>query len=266
MSEREEDKRTSTEPDGAETESGLFDNVALDTTTPDKGTQKTQKTVENLPPLEERYKQSTSEAIKLKKLADNLKEENESVQKQIESYKTFDPFIKALNEDPDFAKHALAYFDKEKESLVLDEGFDADELSNPNSKSRKIFNDAVAQKVREELKAFQQASMKDNAISDMKRNFLARHPDKSESYLKELEKKAQKIPFDYEAMEYLVNRDSERNKIAEEARKDIDNQISLVGRIPRSLTGIESNPNKPSETDQLFAKIKAAVDKTSPLG
>jgi len=269
------------------TESQLFENVTLD---PPKPKVKQEKPAQNralqmnIPDAEltteelavrykTRYTESTKGALQLKEERDAAREEAEEVKRQLESVEDVKPFIERVKTDPDFAKHMLKYFNESDTSVepAEFEGFDADELSDPNSKSHQIFKKAVkaeAEKiVDDKLNDFNLKKTKQENVDKMRQKYLIKHPDKDESYLDELESRARKVPWDYDIMEQLVDRDKERNKIAKQVRDDIDKQVDTVNQIPSTLSNVSNTPEeKPSEKDKLFATIKATVDKTNPLG
>ena len=213
-------------------------------------------------PYKKRYSDSTREAQRLKAEA----EEGEKL-------KPYKSLINVMEQDAELVDMVRNYLDKGtkpdmKQSLDLGDDFvfDMDEaISDPNSQSAKVFSTLVdkraEQKVNDRINAeraqAQQAAQK-RTLQQQARQFVeANNMNKDE--FAELNSWAQNHKLSWEDINYLKNRDKANNKIANNSKQQVLDQMKNVQSVPvtASSSGGESAGDI-NHNDAIFNLIQKA--------
>ena len=215
---------------------------------------------DNLPPLDERYKKSSEEGIRLAK---DLKAEKEAREKeelkmkefegQLGEYKDFTPFIDALQKDPKLVEHITSYCQPNEEELQ-----DLD-LTDPKEVD-KLVEKRAREIIRDELATFKQSSQKESAMEAHKTDFLGKHPEMSRDDVDGLIKWSKDNPMTLEHLFMLKNPDQISKKVAEATRTDLAEQQRKISDTPASLATANSEGKPASPVDELFNAMKSRID------
>jgi hypothetical protein len=212
------------------------------------------------------------EVENLKKRYSDSSREAQNLKAQLNQLKPFVPVLDAMKQDSGLVSHVRQYFEKGgavsqnvKEQLKLDEDFefDPDEMvSNPNSDSRKVFdnmvNNIVNKKADELINMQQQAHVQETQNQNTKiaaAQFMKKHGmtgDEFKAFTQEAQQKmnAQGITFD--DMYMLVNQGKVNQNVANATKNDMLNQMKTVRDIPVSASSA-NNAGKPvSQNDAVF--------------
>jgi len=239
-------------------ENPVVEPAEIDVPTIPKGT--TSEETPKLPPLEERYKQSSQEGIRLAK---ELKAEQEAREKaeselnetksKLDGLKDFTPFINALEKDPKLVEHITSYWQPKEENLQ-----DLD-LTDP-----KVFQEQVDRRARElirdELATFKQSSQKESAIERQIQEFLVKHPDKSRKDVENLIKWSKENPMTLDHLYMLKNPDEISKRTAEATQKSMTEQMRKISETPASLATANSAGTPESPVDELFKAMERRIN------
>ena len=214
-------------------------------------------------PYKKRYTDSSREALR-------IREENEERKK-------YDPLIDVMKNDAgavevlrEYLKGNVAQQQTVKERLGLDEDFvfDPDEaFADNNSKSAQLMNshidNIVSQRVNQAVQGYQnQAMQREQELSAQQEfdNFI-----KSKGYTpeqaEELQRAASEHQLNWDDIDYLVNRDRAKEKIAQSTKKQMMNQLKKVQNVPKTASKSGSADSKDiSHEDAVFNAIKGVDD------
>jgi len=214
--------------------------------------------VSQLERLEKRYSDSSREA---KRLNNRLQE--------LEPYA---PLLDRMREDPNLISTVRDHINGEnqpkgmKERLGLDEDFvfDSDEaFSDPNSDSAKVFNSVVNDRVKGIVGKQTKVQNEQAQRSQMEKDFKEKYELDNEQWEKFVDyANSRQLTFD--DIYYLMNRENRDQKVANETRKQVANQMQNVRQKPQSLasSGEQStNPEDGDVNDAVFDSIlKVGMD------
>jgi len=214
-------------------------------------------------PYKKRYADSSREAIK-------IREENEERKK-------YDPLIDVMKNDAGAVELLREYLKGNavgqqtvKERLGLDEDFvfDPDEaFADNNSKSAKLMNshidNIVSQRVNQAVQGYEnQAQQKEQEITAQQEfNNFVKTKGYTPEQAEELQRAASEHQLNWEDIDYLINRDTAKNKIAQSTKKQMMNQLKKVQEVPRTASKSGSADSKDiTHEDSVFNAIKGVDD------
>lgn len=214
--------------------------------------------VSQLERLEKRYSDSSREA---KRLNNRLQE--------LEPYA---PLLDRMREDPNLISTVRDHINGEnqpkgmKERLGLDEDFvfDSDEaFSDPNSDSAKVFNSVVNDRVKGIVGKQTKVQNEQAQRSQMEKDFKEKYELNNEQWEKFVDyANSRQLTFD--DIYYLMNRENRDQKVANETRKQVANQMQNVRQKPQSLasSGEQSTNSEDGDVnDAVFDSIlKVGMD------
>lgn len=229
---------------------------------PDKGTSAQENLAkDNLPPLEERYKKSSEEGVRLSKEAKvkddkivELETELGAVKATVDKRKDYDPFIDSLQTDPKLVEHITDYYRKP-------EGEDMRDMDMTDPKVVDQFVEKRAREIiRGELATYKNESAKTSQMDTAKQEFLRTHPDKSMKDVEDLITWSKSNPMTLDHVYMLKNPDEISKKVAETTRTDITEQMRTVSDTPASLATANSEGRPSSPVEQLHAAMEARIN------
>tara|TARA_R100000808_G_scaffold24224_1_gene55266 strand:+ start:1790 stop:2689 length:900 start_codon:yes stop_codon:yes gene_type:complete len=209
-----------------------------------------------------------AEVDNLKKRYSDSSREAQNLRAQLNELKPFIPVLDAMKKDSGLIQHVRNYFEdggavpgNVKEQLNLDEDFEFDTeemVSNPESKSRQVFNtmvDGIVQKRTNQILDNERAQakqvsnrleLKKKAEEFRDRNGMTQ--DEFMSFVQEAQTKFSAEGLSFDDMYLLMNRGQVNQKVANATKKDMLNQMKNVRDIPVSQSssnnaGVVNNPN-----------------------
>jgi len=198
---------------------------------------------------EKRYKDSSREAGKLKGRLDELE--------------PYAPILDDMREDPNLINHIKGYYEgggttpgNLKERLGLDEDFvfDYDEaIDNPDSDSGKLLNASVDGIVQKRLGQFARQSKEESQRVTAEQDFRNRYNLNNEEF-QEVVNYAQSRPLTYDDVYFLMNRGKKDDKIAQNTKGEMMEQMKKVRQRPSSVasTGSSDSSSPGSSDDRVF--------------
>ena len=208
---------------------------------------------------EKRYKDSSREAQKL-----NTK------LKETESYK---PILDAMKNDRGLVDHVRDYLQGNvqqktmQEELHLSEDFVFDPheaMTDTASDSAKVFRKYLDKEVNTKIAKAQDIekrrtnkTQREEAKNAEALKFKKQHKMTDEDFEMMMSKaKGHKMTLD--DIHYLINRDQANTKIADNAKKDMLNQMKNVREIPASSAGVNSAKVEQKYEDEVFDALKGS--------
>ena len=218
----------------------------------------------------------TSELDNVKKRYSDSSREAQNLRAQLNELKPFIPVLDAMKKDSGLVDHVRNYFDEGgavpgdiKQQLKLDEDFefDTDEMvSNPDSKSRQVFNtmvDGIVQKrageilQREQVKAQQVNSKIElrNKADDFKKRHNMSEEQFSE-FVRDAQQRFSQNGLSFDDMFMLTNKGAVNQNVANATKKDMLNQMKTVRDIPVSQSSSNNaGDTNPSPNDSVFDSL-----------
>ena len=213
-----------------------------------------------------------SELDNLKKRYSDSSREAQNLRAQLNELKPFVPVLDAMKRDNGLVNHVRDYFQNGgqvntdmKKQLKLDDDFqfDPDEMiSNPNSDSRKVFdnmvnnivnqkaNEIVAQQTQQAQQYQQVESVKQQAAEFMKRHQMTE--DEFRAFANEAQENIRRNGITLEDMYTMFNKSKVSKNVADATKKDMLNQMKNVRDIPTSVSNA-NNAGKPNnQNDAAF--------------
>ena len=204
---------------------------------------------------QKRYKDSSREATKLGR--------------QLSELKPFVPVLAAMRRDSGLVEHVRDYLKDGgtpnkslKQKLGLDEDFsyDAHEaINDPDSGSAKLqqahVDELVNSRVNQVLTREKRAAVKTNmALAQKRQEFeFAKKHKMSRKQFDSFKNKAQKRQLTLDDVYFLVNKDKSKTNIANNAKKDVLNQMRNVREIPTTASDANNQgTSERSPEDRLF--------------
>jgi|TARA_B100000315_G_scaffold54418_1_gene48652 hypothetical protein len=201
---------------------------------------------------EKRYKDSSREATKLKGRLDELE--------------PYAPILDDMREDPNLISHIKGYYEgggstpgNLKERLGLDEDFvfDYDEaVDNPDSDSGKLLNSTIDGVVQKRLGQFAEKSKEESQRISAEQDFRSRH-QLSDDQFQQVVQFAQSRPLTYDDIYYLMNKGKKDNKIAQNTKGEMMDQMKKVREKPSSAasSGSSGSSSPGSNDDRVFNSL-----------
>ena len=201
---------------------------------------------------EKRYKDSSREATKLKGRLDELE--------------PYAPILDDMREDPNLISHIKGYYEgggstpgNLKERLGLDEDFvfDYDEaVDNPDSDSGKLLNSTIDGVVQKRLGQFAEKSKEESQRISAEQDFRSRH-QLSDDQFQQVVQFAQSRPLTYDDIYYLMNKGKKDNKIAQNTKGEMMDQMKKVREKPSSAasSGSSGSSGPGSNDDRVFDSL-----------
>jgi len=214
-----------------------------------------ESTNENVDNLQKRYSDSSREA---KRLNGKLNE--------IEPYM---PILDAMREDPNLITHVRNYFEgggqtpetmTEKLNLGEDFVFDPDEaFSKPDSDSAKVFGATVDGIVQRRLNNALQGQKVENQKLAKETDFRSKH-EMDDKQWSEFVNFAKSKSLELDDIYYLMNRKNRDEKIATNARQEVQNKMREVQQQPGTLATQGSVQTEKSPDDSVFDAILGSTN------
>jgi hypothetical protein len=236
---------------------------------------------------------SASEAKRLKEELDKAKAQLTEMEPTIQRAKTFEPFNKMLEEDPNLVKTVLKYVEGGSANqgvgnafnapvvsggqpvqlnpvnygLASTSDFDLEEaLANPHSPSGRFWTDynrttaaqAAEAIVDRKLGAMDQRLKQDRAADAAKTaeaEFLKNHPDLTAEDLKAALEWSKKAPVTLDRVFALYSLENGKNNIQDKTRQDIFDQMKRANDAPITLANKASTGDGKSESDKFMDLI-----------
>jgi|TARA_R110000744_G_C19359142_1_gene561253 hypothetical protein len=201
---------------------------------------------------EKRYKDSSREATKLKGRLDELE--------------PYTPILDDMREDPNLISHIKGYYEgggstpgSLKERLGLDEDFvfDYDEaVDNPDSDSGKLLNSTIDGVVQKRLGQFAQNSKQESKRVSEEQDFRSKH-ELSDDQFQKVVQFAQSRPLTYDDVYYLMNKGVKDDRIAQNTKGEMMDQMKKVREKPSSAasSGSSGSSGPGSNDDRVFNSL-----------
>jgi len=201
---------------------------------------------------EKRYKDSSREATKLKGRLDELE--------------PYTPILDDMREDPNLISHIKGYYEgggstpgNLKERLGLDEDFvfDYDEaVDNPDSDSGKLLNSTIDGVVQKRLGQFAEKSKEESHRVSEEQDFRSRH-QLSDDQFQQVVQFAQSRPLTYDDIYYLMNKGVKDDRIAQNTKGEMMDQMKKVREKPSSAasSGSSGSSSPGSNDDRVFNSL-----------
>ena len=208
--------------------------------------------------LKQRYSDSSREAQNLKA--------------QLNELKPFVPVLDAMKKDSGLVNHVRDYFESGgeinkdiKKQLKLDEDFefDPDEMiSNPDSDSRKVFDNMVGNIVNqktnliigEQTKVAEQQqhseSVKKQAVEFMQKHGMTE--DEFRAFTDEAQQKIKTNGITFDDMYMMINQGKVNQNVANATKNDMLNQMKNVRDIPTSVSNANNAGKSNNQNDNVF--------------
>jgi hypothetical protein len=182
---------------------------------------------------------------------------------QLNELKPFVPVLDAMKKDNGLVNHVRDYFKNGgevntnmKEQLKLDDDFEFDPddmVSNPQSDSRKVFDNMVSNIVNQKANEIinqqnQQAeqSRHNETVKKQAAEFMQKHgmtEDEFRSFATEAQSRINERGITFDDMYAMVNQNKVNANVANATKKDMINQMKNVRDIPTSV-GSSNNAGK----------------------
>ena len=205
----------------------------------------------------------TPELDSLKKRYSDSSREAQNLRAQLNELKPFVPVLDAMKKDNGLVNHVRDYFKNGgvvnkniKEQLKLDEDFqfDPDDMvSNPESDSRKVFDNMVSNIVNQKANEIinqqnQQAeqSRHNETVKKQAAEFMQKHgmtEDEFRAFATEAQSRINERGITFDDMYAMVNQNKVNANVANATKKDMINQMKNVRDIPTSV-GSSNNAGK----------------------
>ena len=211
----------------------------------------------------------------MKKRYSDSSREAQGLRAQLNELKPFIPVLDAMKKDSGLIQHVRNYFEdggavpgNVKEQLNLDEDFEFDTddmVSDPESKSRQVFNtmvDGIVQKRAGEIlnneKNKAQEVQSKIQLREQAEEFKKRHgmtDDEFRSFVRESQERFSQRGLNFDDMYLLTNQNKVNQNVANATKKDMLNQMKNVRDIPVSQ-GSKNNAGAPNNpTDSVFETL-----------
>jgi len=198
---------------------------------------------------EKRYADSSREAKKLKGRLNELE--------------PYAPILDDMREDPNLISHIKGYYEgggstpgnlKEKLGLGEEFVFDYDEaIDDPSSDSSKLLNATIDGVVQKRLGEFATQSKEENQRVTAEQSFRGKHSMNDDEF-KEIVDFAQSRPLTYDDVYFLMNRGKKDDRIAQNTKGEMMQQMKKVRERPSSAaaTGSGNSSSERSSQDVVF--------------
>ena len=208
----------------------------------------------------------------LKKRYSDSSREAQNLRAQLNELKPFVPVLDAMKKDSGLVNHVRDYFESGgevnkdiKSKLKLDEDFqfDPDEMiSNPESDSRKVFDNMVGnivnKKADEIIQQQQGETNKNNfnvAVKKQAASFMEKHgmtADEFRAFTQEAQSRIKQNGITFEDMYTMMNQGKVSQNVANATKNDMLNQMKNVRNIPASVGSANNAGKANNQTDNVF--------------
>ena len=206
---------------------------------------------------EKRYKDSSREATKL--------------QSRLGELEPYAPILDDMREDPNLINHIKGYYEgggstpsnlKEKLGLNEDFVFDYDEaLDNPDSDSGKLLGSTIDGVVQKRLGQFAKQSKEESQRLTAEQDFRSRHNLNNDEFQRVVNF-AQSRPLTYDDVYFLMNRGKKDDKIAQNTKGEMMEQMKKVRERPSSVASAGSTDSStPGSSDDRVFDALIDIDK-----
>ena len=199
---------------------------------------------------EQRYSDSSKEAVKLNT--------------QMTEVEPYMPILDAMKDAPNLVQHMRSYFEGNsggnspsslKEQLGLDEDFvfDYDEaIADPASDSAKVMNTHVDNLVQQRVGEYaNRQNVENTRVAEQSR--IQQKFDLNEDQMNQMVDFAKNRSLTMDDIYYLFTRENRDQKIAQNARQEVADQMKNVRQKPQSVsTSGSQSPDAGTEDDQVF--------------
>jgi hypothetical protein len=214
------------------------------------------------------------EAENLSKRYADSSREAKRLNNRIGEIEPYMPILDAMRQDPNLVSHVKNYFEgggstpasmKEQLGLSEDFVFDADEaFGDNNSESSKVMSAAIDGVVQRRLSeananmADQNRKLNEEASFKQKHNMSPEEWDSFQSFAK-----GKRLELD--DIYFLMNRKDRDKKIAENAGKQVSQQMKQVQNRPGSIASSGSQIQEQSVDDKVFDMLKGVDENWNAL-
>ena len=208
----------------------------------------------------------------LKKRYSDSSREAQNLRAQLNELKPFVPVLDAMKKDSGLVNHVRDYFESGgevnkdiKSKLKLDEDFqfDPDEMiSNPESDSRKVFDNMVGnivnKKADEIIQQQQGETNKNNfnvAVKKQAASFMEKHgmtADEFRAFTQEAQSRIKQNGITFEDMYTMMNQGKVSQNVANATKNDMLNQMKNVRDIPASVGSANNAGKSNNQNDNVF--------------
>ena len=211
-----------------------------------------------------------SQRIDWKKRYQDSSREAQRLHSEVKDLKPYAAIIDAMKKDGGLVDHVRGYLENGgsnesiQSQLGLDEDFefDANELGDPSSDSSKVLNAHVDKLVQSRITQMNQAQTAETQKQAIKQKrleeeqkFRANHPEMTDDQYQDLLLQASKRTLSLEDIHYIINRDNANNKVAQNVKKDMVEQMKNARNIPASTSGVNSASTSGNPTDNIFDAV-----------
>lgn len=211
-----------------------------------------------------------SQRIDWKKRYQDSSREAQRLHSEVKDLKPYAAIIDAMKKDGGLVDHVRGYLENGgsnesiQSQLGLDEDFefDANELGDPSSDSSKVLNAHVDKLVQSRITQMNQAQTAETQKQAIKQKrleeeqkFRANHPEMTDDQYQDLLLQASKRTLSLEDIHYIINRDNANNKVAQNVKKDMVEQMKNARNIPASTSGLNSASTSGNPTDNIFDAV-----------
>ena len=211
----------------------------------------------------------------LKKRYSDSSREAQNLRAQLNELKPFVPVLDAMKNDSGLVTHVRDYFQKGgeinksvKEQLKLDEDFQFDPddmISNPESDSRKVFDnmvgnivnkkaDEIVNQQNQEAAGMQQTeAVKKQAVEFMQNHGMTE--DEFRAFAQEAQTRVRERGITFEDMYSMVNQNKVNANVANATKADMLNQMKNVRDIPTSVGNANNAGKSNNQTDNVFEAL-----------
>ena len=223
---------------------------------------------------------SGSQRIDWKRRYQDSSREAQRLHSEVKDLKPYAAIIDAMKKDGGLVDHVRGYLEgggsnqSIQDQLGLDEDFefDANELGNPSSDSSKVLNahvDKLVQSRVTQMNQVQNEKAQEQALKtkrlEEENKFRQNHPDMSDDEYKDLLVKASQRTLSLEDIHYIINKDEANNKVAQNVKKDMVEQMKNARNIPASTSGLNSAPKNTNMSDNVFDALKGVDEELDNL-
>ena len=211
----------------------------------------------------------------MKKRYSDSSREAQNLKAQLNELQPFIPVLDAMKKDSGLIQHVRNYFEdggdvpgNVKEQLNLDEDFEFDTddmVSDPDSKSRKVFNtmvDGIVQKRANEILENEQSKAQDVqsklALRQQAEEFKKRNgmtEDEFRGFIQESQQRFDGKALSFDDMYLLVNRGKHSQNVANATKSDMLKQMKNVRDIPVSQSSSNNAGSVNNPNDSLFETL-----------
>lgn len=213
-----------------------------------------------------------SELDNLKQRYSDSSREAQNLKAQLNELKPFVPVLDAMKKDNGLVDHVRDYFKdggvvkkSVKEQLKLDDDFEFDPddmISNPESDSRKVFDNMVGNIVNQ--KANEIVSQQNQKAQNFQQNesvkkqaseFIKKHGmtnDEFRAFADEAQSRISERGITFDDMYAMVNQNKVNANVASATKNDMINQMKNVRDIPTSVGNANNAGKSNNQNDNVF--------------